>query len=219
MDIESKELDKSEMLELCEIENMDDYRYYKIIPSFSVRNVKKMISYFILRREINEMSKIPLIVLSGFSRTEFCENVKLLNNRLEKLEEYREIIIINLERLKNVFFEYNQLDLEDRETASEEFKKIIATHIDKILRIILFDNGYNEFDLMGFNDGGGLSILLSAYPDIPINKLYLSNPLLKSGFYFLKESKNYYMIEIIISGIMGEELYDHPNRYVVDEVI
>jgi pimeloyl-ACP methyl ester carboxylesterase len=71
-------------------------------------------------------------------------------------------------------------------------KKIMATHLDKIIRKTNKDSGYKEIDLLGVSFGGGVATFISQLNSIKIKKLILFAPGITEGLTNI--SKKQYVI-------------------------
>jgi hypothetical protein len=201
----------NDILEICNSTpfKLDDnlkYKHLKIEPSFKL-NDEILLNYQIVRKKLNNDSNIPLIVTVGISHNSFCNNLKILNNNIHKIEnKYSEIIFFLYEKkIKQQHEQFLKIMKENKDmkkyngekqifVINDIMKKIIATHYDKIIRKIISDASYNEIDLLGVSFGGGVSVFLSQMKTINIRQLILVAPAILEGF------KNLHLEQNIILG-------------------
>jgi hypothetical protein len=193
-----------------------------------------MVSYFLLRKPLNPLKYHPLFVIPGMNASSFCNNVQVINENLQKFKDrYREVIVFNLQQIKNAGFNFTKLDKfidTPKKFVFDQMKIEISTHLDKIIRIIMFQNGYSSFDLMGISDGGGIATILAQYQDIPINQLILMSPILGEKFETFMYHDNFPNMKILLGWVKQDPknsfeenlpfyqnaLQNHPNYEIIE---
>jgi len=218
-------------LEKCKIEDSVGYQYQKIMPKFQVKPTDSFISYFTIRKSLNPSKTKPLIIFPGYSSFDACVTLQVLHRNLHKIQDnYREVILFNLNQVKFPASTYSENFPEIKpHLVGDKFKKEIINHLDKIIRNIMWSSGYTKFDLMGISDGGGLSILLSQFPDVPIENLVLMSPILMEKLFNVIKDDIFNKMRVILGWVVEDKknfykpvglqyedlLKDHKNKEII----
>jgi len=230
-DLELFDGDINFFLEKCKMENSIGYKYQKIMPKFQIKPTDFFVSYSTIRKTLNPTKTKPLFIIPGYSSQNACVTLQVLHRNLSKIEDnYREVIIFNLNQVKFPATKYIE-SFPDKKPhlVGDLFKKEIIKHLDKIIRNIMFDSGYAKFDLMGISDGGGLAILLSQFPDVPIETLVLMSPILMEKLFNVINDDLFKKMRVILGWVIEDKnnfykpaglqyeslLKDHPNKEIV----
>jgi hypothetical protein len=190
-----KKINLDEIIRICDetpykfIEN-SGYQHFKICNLFKFFEDNDLINYQFIRKKLKNKLKIPLYIIVGISNNSFANNLKILNNNIDKIEEkYSEVFLflydeVNLKRLEKKylqeFSENKEFTIYDDEKLKEfaikdKFKKKIAEHLKIIIDYLNNFLNYNSipnrimrnyinnehFDLIGVSVSGGIAVFLS----------------------------------------------------------
>lgn len=218
-------------LEKCKIDDHIEYHYQKITPKFQIKPTDSFVSYFTIRKTLNPSKTKPLFIFPGYSTEDVCTTLQILHRNLSKIQDsYREVILFNFNQVKFHASTYSKYfpDIKPH-LVGDKFKQEIINHIDKIIRNIMFTSGYTSFDLMGISDGGGLAILLTKFPDVPIENLILMSPILMEKLFNVINDDLFKKMRVILGWVVEDKknfykpaglqyeslLQDHKNKEIV----
>jgi hypothetical protein len=91
IDFSTEEADIKEIIEICNktnypLNNNINYKYYIIEPPLQLTK-EILFPYKLIKTKLNPKSKIPLYVIFGLSLDSFSNNLKIINNNIEKIKD------------------------------------------------------------------------------------------------------------------------------------
>jgi hypothetical protein len=130
------------------------------------------------RLKLSNEKKIPLYIMVGVSNTSFLNNLKIIENNIDKIKEfYSEIIFFNFNDEIETFYQktinkkesvnINFSNIKDEDWNKNNFlvndyiKKLLASHYNEIINLINVTNQYQQFDIIGVSFGGGVTKFIS----------------------------------------------------------